>query len=204
MSHRAIPVVCSLLACAMLGSMSVVPRAAADRSPDKPAAPKNIDATPPLVPIPNARVTKTGLLIGGQPTPEQLKTIHEAGYRMIVNLRTDGERGDEGEQAAVERMGLKYVSIPVAGAKGLTEDNARALDKALGEVDVLPAVVHCATGERVSALLGLKAFVVDRLSASAAIDLARSLGMKRLEAALRERISKICKSDKSRNCQGVP
>jgi protein tyrosine phosphatase (PTP) superfamily phosphohydrolase (DUF442 family) len=96
------------------------------------------------------------------------------------------------------------VSIPVAGAKGLTEDNARALDKALGEVDVLPAVVHCATGERVSALLGLKAFVVDRLSASAAIDLARSLGMKRLEAALRERISEICKSDKSRNCQDVP
>jgi len=203
MLHRAIPVVCWVLAGGMLGAMSAVPLALADRSPDKPAAPKNIDETPPLVPIPNARVTKTGLLIGGQPTPEQLKAIHEAGYRMIVNLRTDGERGDEGEQAAVERMGLKYVSIPVAGAEGLTEDNARALDKALGEVDVLPAVVHCRTGQRVSALLGLKAFVVDRMSAAAAIDLAKSLGMKKFEAALRERISEICKSDKSRNCEDL-
>ncbi len=203
MLHRAIPVVCWVLAGGMLGAMSAVPLAAADRSPDKPAAPKNIDETPPLVPIPNARVTKTGLLIGGQPTPEHLKTIHEAGYRMIVTLRTDGERGDEGEQAAVERMGLKYVSIPVAGAEGLTEDNARALDEALGGVDVLPAVVHCSTGQRVSALLGLKAFVVDRMSAAAAIDLAKSLGMKEFEAALRERIAEICKSDVSRNCKDV-
>jgi uncharacterized protein (TIGR01244 family) len=201
MWHRAIPVVCLVLAGGILGALPVVPLAAADRSPDKPSAPKNIDETPPLVPILNARVTTTGLLIGGQPTPEQLKAIHEAGYRMIVTLRTDAERGDEGEEAAVERMGLKFVSIPVAGAAGLTEDNARALDKALSEQDVLPAVVHCSTGQRVSALLGLKAFVVDRMSAAAAIDLAKSLGMKKFEAALRERIAEICKPDKSRNCE---
>jgi protein tyrosine phosphatase (PTP) superfamily phosphohydrolase (DUF442 family) len=184
MLHRAIPVVCLVLAGGILSAL-------------------NIDETPPLVRIPNARVTKTGLLIGGQPTHEQLKAIHEAGYRMIVTLRTDAERGDEGEEAAVERMGLKFVSIPVAGAAGLTEDNARALDEALGEQDVLPAVVHCSTGQRVSALLGLKAFVVDRMSAAAAIDLAKSLGMKKFEAALRERIAEICKSDKSRNCEDV-
>ena len=203
MLHRAIPVVCWILGGGILGAMSAVPPATADGAPDQPAAPKNIDETPPLVPIPNARVTKTGLLIGGQPTPEHLKAIHEAGYRMIVTLRTDGEPGDEGEQAAVERLGMKYVSIPVDGAEGLTEDNARALDKELSGVDVLPAVVHCSTGQRVSALLGLKAFVVDRMSAAAAIDLAKSLGMKKFEAALRERIAEICKSDKSRNCKDV-
>jgi protein tyrosine phosphatase (PTP) superfamily phosphohydrolase (DUF442 family) len=183
--------------------MSVLPTAGAERPPEKPTAPKNIDETPPLVPIPNARVTTTGLLVGGQPTREQLEAIQEAGYRMIVTLRTEAEVGDEGERAAVERMGLKYVSIPVAGAQGLTEDNARALDKALREMDVLPAVVHCATGQRVSALMGLKAFVVDRLSPAAAIDLAKTLGLTKLEKALRERIAEICKSDKSRNCEGV-
>lgn len=182
MFHRAIPIVCLVLAGGILGAL-------------------DIDDTPPLVPIPNAKMTKAGLLVGGQPTPEQLKAIHEAGYRMIITLRTDSERGDEGEEAAVERMGLKFVSIPVAGAEGLTEANARALDKALGEPDTLPAVVHCSTGQRVSALLGLKAFVVDRMSAAAAIDLAKSLGMTKFEAALRERIAEICKSDKSRNCE---
>jgi protein tyrosine phosphatase (PTP) superfamily phosphohydrolase (DUF442 family) len=199
--HRAISILCLVLPGVVLG---VPPQATADRSPDKPSAPKNIDETPPLIPIPNARVTKTGLLIGGQPSPDQLKAIHEAGYRMVVTLRPESERGDEGEQALVERLGMKFVAIPVPGAEGLTEHNARALAKALDEEDVLPAVVHCSTGERVSALLGLKAFVVDRMSAAAAIDLAKSLGMKKLEAALRERIAEICKADKSRSCEGVP
>jgi len=201
MLQRAIPVICLVLAAGAIGPM---PEAAADRSQEKPSAPKNIDETPPLVPIPNARVTKTGLLIGGQPTPEQLKAIHQAGYRTIVTLRPDSERGDEGEQASVERMGMKFVSIPVPGAEGLTEDNARALGKALEEQDALPAVVHCSTGQRVSALLGLKAFVVDRMSAAAAIDLAKMLGMKKFEAALRERIAEICKADKSRSCEDMP
>ncbi len=185
------------------GMLAVPPYAIADRPPDKPTAPKNIDETPPLIPIPNARVTKTGLLVGGQPSPEQLKAIQEAGYRMVVTLRPESERGDEGEQASVERMGMKFVVIPVPGAAGLTEENARALAKTLDEEDVLPAVVHCSTGQRVSALLGLKAFVVDRMSAAAAIDLAKSLGLTKLEAALRARIAEICKADKSRNCEDL-
>jgi uncharacterized protein (TIGR01244 family) len=185
------------------GMLAVPPYAMAERSPDKPSAPKSIDETPPLIPIPNARVTKTGLLVGGQPSPEHLKAIQEAGYRTVVTLRPESERGDEGEQASVERMGMKFIVIPVPGAAGLTEDNARTLAKALDEQDALPAVVHCSTGQRVAALLGLKAFVVDRMSASAAIDLAKSLGMTKLEAALRDRIAEICKADKSRNCEDV-
>ena len=200
MLQRVISVSCLVLAGALIG---VLPQAAADRSPAKPSTPKNIDESPPLVPIPNAQVTKTGLLIGGQPSPEQLTAIREAGYRTVITLRTNNEPGDEGEQATVERLGMKFVRIPVAGASGLTEDNARALSKALGETDVLPAVLHCASGQRVSAMLGLKAFVVDRASAEAAMDLAKSLGITKLEAALRERIAEICKSDKSRNCAGV-
>ena len=45
--------------------------------------------------------------------------------------------------------------------------------------------------------------MVDRVSATAAIDLAKSLGLTKLEAALRERIAEICKSDKSRSCEDV-
>jgi protein tyrosine phosphatase (PTP) superfamily phosphohydrolase (DUF442 family) len=200
MIRRALPIVYLALA---VGVLSTRPIAYAERSPEEPTAPKNIDQTPPLVPIPNARVSEEGLLVGGQPTPEHLRAIQEAGYRMVVSLRAEGEQGDEGERAAVERLGLKFVSIPVAGPSGLTQENARALSKVLDERDVLPAVVHCSIGERAAALLGLEAFVVDRLSAPAAIDLAKRLGMKKLEAPLRERIREICKADASRNCEDL-
>lgn len=198
MLNRAIPIL-SLIA--LSGLLGVSSEASADRQPEKPTAPKNIDQTPPLVPIPNARVTKTGLLVGGQPSPDQLKRIEEAGYRTVITLRAESEPGDEGEQAAVERLGMKFVSIPVPGPAGLTEANAHSLARALGQQDALPAVVHCKSGQRASALLGLKAFVVDRVSAAAAIDLAKSLGLTKLEAALRERIAEICRTDKSRNCE---
>ena len=143
------------------------------------------------------------MCIRDRPTPAQLKAIRDAGYQTVITLRTEKETGDEGEQATVERLGMKFVSIPVAGAAGLTQENARELAKTLAERDVLPAVLHCVSGQRVSALLGLKAFVVDRLSATAAIDLAKSLGLTKLEDALRKRIAEICESDKSRNCEGL-
>ncbi|HSN83901.1 MAG TPA: sulfur transferase domain-containing protein [Polyangiales bacterium] len=201
MLHRASFIV---LVSTTVAGLVLAPGAEAEGPTEKPAAPQQIDTTPPLVPIPNAKVTQGGLLVGGQPSGAQLKAIQEAGYRTVINLRPESERGDEGEQAAVERMGMTFVSIPVAGAAGLTEDNARALGKALAAQDALPAVVHCSTGQRVAALLGLKAFVVDRMSATAAISMAKGLGLTKLEDALRERIAAICKRDKSRNCEGLP
>ena len=194
-------VVCLLAVVALL---PVGPVATADTKVNQPAAPNQIDQTPPLVPIPDAHVTKTGLLVGGQPTARHLEAIHRAGYRTVVSLRAEDEPGDEGERATVERLGMTFVSIPVPGPAGLTEDNARALAKALDKIDALPAVVHCGTGQRSSAMLGLEAFVVDRVSAAAAIEIAKSLGMKRYEAALRKRLAEICKADKSRKCEDVP
>lgn len=201
MRHRALSITCLF---AVVAVLPVGPVATADTKLDKPAGPKQIDETPPIVPIPDAHVTKTGLLVGGQPTAAQLEAIHRAGYRTVISLRAEDERGAEGEHATVERLGMTFVSIPVRGAAGLTEENARNLGKALDKPDALPAVVHCATGQRSSAMLGLEAFVVDRVSAAAAIELAKSLGMKRHEAALRKRIAEICKADKSRQCEDVP
>jgi len=186
--------------------MTVAFRAApatADAPPTKPTAPKQIDQTPPLVPIPNARVSDQGLLVGGQPSLKQLEAIQQAGYRTVVSLRTDSESGDEGERERVERLGMKFVTIPVSGPEGLTATNARALSKALDERDALPAVVHCSTGQRSAALLGLIMFVVDRKPPAVAIDYAKHLGLNRLERALRERIRRICKADPSRNCEGI-
>ncbi len=200
MKHRVPSIICLLTIVAV---WPMGPIATADKRDDKPEAPEQIDETPPPIPIPDAHVTKTGLLVGGQPTPEQLKAIHRAGYRTVVSLRADDEPGAAGERAAVERLKMAFVSIPVRGAAGLTEDNARKLGEALDKPDALPAVVHCATGQRASALLGLEAFVVDRASAAAAIDLAKSLGMKKHEAALRKKIAEICEADKSRHCEAT-
>lgn len=101
------------------------------------------------------------LLVGGQPTEAQLEAIAKAGIRSVVNLRGEAEEGSLDEAEDVHGLGLAYLHLPIAGAGDLDEERARRLAEWLAEPEHLPAVVHCASGNRVGALFALKAFYVD-------------------------------------------
>ncbi len=132
----------------------------------------------------NGRVPLDGVLTGGQPTDEQLVALRSAGFTTVINLRQPGERGTQGEAERVAELGMRYVAIPVAGAEGLTEDNARALAAALEEAE-RPVLVHCGSGNRVGALLALKAFWVDGAGADEALAAGTAAGLTRLESDVR-------------------
>lgn len=182
---------------AMLGACSRKPVAPVIESTSGAEA-TELDAA--LIPIPNARLTDRALLIGGQPSPEHLKAIAAAGYRTVISLRAQGEPGSEGERDAVETLGMRFVSIPVHGADGLTPQNAQALAIELAAIDTAPAVLHCGTGNRAAALLGLKEFLVDGVEADDAIEFAQELGMTSLESALRQVMQQLCDADAERDC----
>lgn len=174
------------LAPLLLWALVAVPSAAAPA----PSAPATAPSAAPSVPagedlLPNARRPAPDLLTGGQPSPEQLEALAAAGYTTIIDLRTEGEKGapaDEPEQ--VEALGLAYVRIPVTGADGLTEANARELDRVL-EAAAGPAVIHCASGNRVGALLALRAHL-DGATPEVALEHGLDAGLTRLEPAVRE------------------
>lgn len=136
--------------------------------------------------LPNAVSPEEGLLAGGQPSVEQLEALKEAGYVSVINLRTDGEGGTG--QAEVEELGLTYLALPITGAEGLSEENARAFAALLEEAE-RPAVVHCGSGNRVGALFALKAFYVDGASAEEALAYGRQSGLTRLEGAVEEHLA---------------
>ncbi len=133
--------------------------------------------------LPNGILTDSGLLLGGQPTLAQLEAARSQGYTTVVNLRTPEEGGPSAEE--VEALGLAYHSLPVAGVQGLTEENARTLAEILDQADG-PTIVHCASGNRVGALLALEAWYVDGMEPAAALELGRESGMARLEPAVRQ------------------
>jgi uncharacterized protein (TIGR01244 family) len=87
---------------------------------------------------------------GGQPTEEDIASLHAAGVRTIINLRRPGEQGQpldphaEGEVAA--RTGLAYVHIPV-DPKNLDPSHVDAVAKAIAASSG-PVFVHCAAGGR--------------------------------------------------------
>ena len=139
----------------------------------------------PLTLLPNAKQPEEGLLLGGQPTLEQLEQAREAGYTTVINMRGLDEPGVSREE--VEALGMTYVAIPVVGEAGISEETAFALDSALEEADG-PVIVHCGSGNRVGAIFALRAHYVDGLTADEALTLGLDYGLTRLEPVVREKL----------------
>jgi len=135
--------------------------------------------------LPNARQPMEGVVSGGQPSPEQLVAARDAGFRTVINLRTPGEPGTGRDD--VEALGMDYVSIPIAGADGLTLENTQAFVAALEEAKK-PVILHCSSGNRIGALMALKAFHLDSKSAEEALEIGKAAGLTRLEQAVREHL----------------
>lgn len=139
----------------------------------------------PITLVRNGMMPLEGVLTGGQPTDEQLAELRDAGYQTVINLRQPNERGTRGEAETVAGLGMTYISIPVAGKEGLNKENAAALAAALEQADG-PVLLHCGSGNRVGALLALKAFWLEGATAEEAMDVGLAGGVTRLEPVVRE------------------
>jgi len=140
--------------------------------------------------VPKGKLPMEGVLTGGQPSSEELATLAENGFRTVINLRQPDEKGTAGEEETVEGLGMGYLSIPVAGAEGITEENALALAAALEEAE-RPVLLHCGSGNRVGALLALMAYHLEGRSAEEALAFGREGGLTRLEPAVRESLEAL-------------
>jgi len=139
-----------------------------------------------LLPIPNARTPIPGVLSGGQPTRDQIAAAGTAGYKTVINLRPDTEPGFEWEAAAVKAGGMTYVSIPVAGTAGLTKENVARFDAALKDAAAKgPALLHCASGNRIGALLALRAVWLEGKDPAAGLEYGRASGLTGLEPTVK-------------------
>jgi uncharacterized protein (TIGR01244 family) len=134
----------------------------------------------------NARHPAPGLLTGGQITEAQMAALQAEGYGRFINLRPADEAGTGWEEAFAGQRGLHFVRIPVAGAEGLSRENAQRLAAELEAADGVPTVVYCGSGNRVGALLAVKAFELDGSSPEEALALGMDAGLTRLEPTVRE------------------
>jgi sulfide:quinone oxidoreductase len=102
------------------------------------------------------------LSIGPEPTADDLAALAAAGFRSVINNRTDKEdelRLNSDQMAlAVEAQSMGYAHIPVVGKNPLERD-AQAFEDALEEMPG-PIYAYCKTGGRSAALWAL-ASVVD-------------------------------------------
>ncbi len=138
---------------------------------------------------PAAVLVRPGLYVSGQPSQAQLQALPGTGVDTVIDLRQADEPRGYDEQAAAERLGLRYVRLPVAGAAGLTDANVSALRQMLAHSDG-KVLLHCASGNRAGALLALLARR-DGADLDTALELGRRAGMKpSLEPATRDALAR--------------
>ena len=122
----------------------------------------------------------------GQPDAAALKVFADNGYAAVIDLRRPGEDRGFDEKAAVEGLGMKYVSMPIGG-DGINYESARALDELLAGFDE-PVLLHCGSSNRVGALLALRASLAGA-DDEAALRIGQKAGLSSLEPAVRDALN---------------
>jgi len=133
----------------------------------------------------NTAAPTKNLITGGQPSIADLKRLAAGGTKIVVNLRTKGEFDQYDEKFEVEKLGMKYVSIEINGSDGITLETAKLLDVALNNL-AQPALVHCASSNRVGGLLAYRAFKIQNQSAEDALAFGKSAGMRSTEKRVKK------------------
>jgi uncharacterized protein (TIGR01244 family) len=127
---------------------------------------------------------RQGLYTAGQPATGDWQAIAARGVTTVVNLRTPSEMQGRDEAAEVRAAGMRYIQIPIAGAEGITDANARLLRDALAAADG-SVLVHCASANRAGGLLALAEARHGGVAPEQAIALGRKAGMASTEARVR-------------------
>ena len=128
--------------------------------------------------VTNFAKLETTIACGGATTPEAVPELKKMGYASIVNMRLANEAGAnvEGEAAAAKAANIRYFHIPFSGS---APDPAVADEflKTIAAPENNPAYIHCASGNRVSAMWMIKRMVVDHWDADKAYAEANALGL---------------------------
>jgi uncharacterized protein (TIGR01244 family) len=126
-----------------------------------------------------------GLTAAGQPDMAAFAAFAEAGYVAVVDMRSqDEDRGLDDEAGLVEALGMEYVAFPIGSAEEINLEAAQRLDALLASYDG-PVLVHCASSNRVGAMLALRE-TLRGVGDDEALEYGKRAGLTRLEPRVRE------------------
>ncbi len=110
-----------------------------------------------LASVPHAKKPGATRYAAGTLRAEDIKTLADAGVRHVIDLTTANETPGFNGRELIERAGMTYASLPIDGKDGLTRENVRAFDALLSAAGEDTTLVHCASANRVGALVALRA-----------------------------------------------
>jgi uncharacterized protein (TIGR01244 family) len=128
--------------------------------------------------ITNFAHVETTVACAGAVTPSSVAEIKKMGFGSIINLRLANEQGADidAEAAAAKAAGINFVHLPLNGASPDPAVVDRFL-KVITESGNQPSFIHCASGNRASAMWLIKRVLVDKWDNDRASAEAAQLGL---------------------------
>jgi uncharacterized protein (TIGR01244 family) len=145
-----------------------------------------VAAEAPLASLPRHVALDQHRHVSGQPTPAAIAELKASGITTVIDLRPDAETPDLDEKAETEKAGLKYLALPIAGAADLTPANVTRFDQLLKQTATDNVLIHCASGNRVGAMLALQARWLQGKSAEESLAIGQAAGMTGLTAEVQK------------------
>jgi uncharacterized protein (TIGR01244 family) len=118
-----------------------------------------------------------GLFLASQPAASDFEQAQKGGVRTVVNMRHASEQPGFDEEAFVGGLGLAYMNPAWNGADELTDEVIEASLAAIRSAE-RPALIHCASGNRVGAIWYVYRALDGGLDDAAALAEARTVGLK--------------------------
>ena len=112
--------------------------------------PQRIDEIAPG--LRNTNQPLEGVATAGQPEEGHFGRLASAGYRAVIHLRGPGEDRGLDEPEAIRRAGMEYANLPV-GYEDVDDETFERFRELMAEPERRPVLVHCASANRVGALL---------------------------------------------------
>ena len=134
----------------------------------------------------NLKAQSENVLTSGQPSQTDFAKLKQLGVQNIINLRGDNET-NWSEQELVTELGMNYYHIPVQSKADITIENATKLQALLNKQQT--TLLHCASSNRVGALVALYNAVTLKKPIDEAVEIGKQWGLQSLEGVVRSKVN---------------
>lgn len=154
------------------------------------AHPKQISKIPEsLQNMTNIKVPAPGRISAGPPTAEELAAFAAIGGEVVINLQSFEEIQNIPEATWAEQSNLDYFHIPIAGGDDLTREAVAEFHQIVSSNENRQMLMHCGSGNRVGAMVALRAAWHQGATTEEAIALGEAYGL----ASLKPRVQSLLK-----------
>lgn len=144
---------------------------------------------PARLDLDNACLPEPELMVGGCPSDRDLARLKQAGFKTVLDLRESKEWNGDDFAGRVKQAGLSFLQLPVSGLDSVDDSQTRQFWAYWNDARLKPMLVHCASGNRVGAMLALAAHRHGQVDAEQAIESGLAAGMKAAEPLIRKKLN---------------